>query len=49
MYIDESTNLKEQELGLKWNAIRGEWLGYVDVKDLGIIVDAKHVEIVDLG
>ncbi|MBX9697329.1 MAG: conjugal transfer protein TraD [Alphaproteobacteria bacterium] len=27
---DEETRAKIRELGLKWNAIRGEWQGYVE-------------------
>lgn len=44
---DEETRNKMRVLGLKWNAIRSEWQGYVDVKVLGDIIEEKHVQIVD--
>ena len=43
---DEDTRVKMRELGLKWNAIRGEWQGYVDVRDLNDIVEQKHIHLV---
>jgi hypothetical protein len=44
---DEETRAKMRELGFKWNAIRGEWQGYVDVRKLGDLVDAKYVQTID--
>jgi hypothetical protein len=41
---DEETRVKMRELGLKWNAIRGEWQGYVDVKDLRGLVDINYIQ-----
>lgn len=41
---DEETRAKMRELGLKWNAIRGDWQGYVDVKSLCEIVEQKYIQ-----
>ncbi|MGN6670025.1 MAG: conjugal transfer protein TraD [Candidatus Nucleicultricaceae bacterium] len=43
---DEETRTKMRELGLKWNAIRGEWKGYVEIKDLNDLVDAQYIHLV---
>ncbi|MGN6670229.1 MAG: hypothetical protein ACTHJ4_01650 [Candidatus Nucleicultricaceae bacterium] len=44
---DEETRIKIRELGLKWNAIRGEWQGYVDVNQLHKTIPPYLVEIID--
>lgn len=43
---DEETRTKIRELGLKWNAIRSEWQGYVESEKLKKINFKHSVEII---
>lgn len=43
---DEETRAKMRELGLKWNAIRGEWQGYVNVRDLSSFIDNHRIHLI---
>ena len=43
---DEETRTKIRELGIKWNAIRSEWQGYVESEKLKKINFKHSVEII---
>lgn len=42
---NEETRVKMRELGLKWNAIRGEWQGYADGQKLDEFLAGYSAEI----
>lgn len=44
---DQEIRYKIQDLGLKWNAIRGEWQGYVDLSALKEFLQNEDAEILD--
>lgn len=46
---DEDTRAKIRELGLKWNAIRQEWQGYVDVEELECSLESHNASIVSFN
>lgn len=45
---NEEIRTKIRELGLKWNAMRGEWQGYVELRSLGAILENQIAEIIKL-
>jgi hypothetical protein len=45
---NDAIRFKMRDLGLKWNAIRHEWNGYVDLKSLKEILKSEVAEIIEV-
>ncbi|ARN84789.1 conjugal transfer protein TraD [Candidatus Nucleicultrix amoebiphila] len=45
---NEEVRAKMRELGLKWNAIRGEWQGWVDLKGLKDLLQKEEAAILKI-
>ncbi|WP_085784273.1 conjugal transfer protein TraD [Candidatus Nucleicultrix amoebiphila] len=46
---DEETRTKIRELGLKWNALRGEWQGYIELRVLKEVLQKEDVQVLEIN